>query len=344
MSIPSADTLLSRPNFLTVCLLALSMGLLSSCDIEKTEVAASGSIYVTASTPGGEPIIGAAISIDGVSRNLSTPDTVDNISVGQHEVSLFKLGYVESSLMVEVLADAVTPADISMDVANDGTIILQDVPEGTILLINSHQYTITSAPNEYIDMGFGSFQVSAYLPGFTTNLPALWSVNLSESEPIATISPTFTELEEGSTVGALAANFSLPCLEDSSIFTMADYRGKVIFLSFYFNACPPCLAEFPDIQEVYENPDLSNKIQFFGVNGQDPWGVFVNYLNDHPELGLEFPLLHDRTQTVRSTDYAVEVHPTNFLIDKTGIIRYRWGSITEELLLNSIEALLAEGE
>jgi peroxiredoxin len=343
MNISSFDAILSRSLIFILILILMSIGLLPGCDIEKTEVAASGSIYVTASTPGGDPIVGAAISIDGVAQNQSTPDTVDNVSVGQHEVSLFKLGYVESNLSVDVLADVVTPVEISMDVAHDGTIILQDAPEGTILLLNSNPYTVASAPNEYIDMGFGSFDVSAYLPGFATDYPALWPILLSESEPIVTISPTFTSVQGGSISGALAANFTLPSLADSSLFELADYRGKVILLTFYFNACPPCLAEFPEIQEVYENPLLEDKVQFFGVNGQDPWGVFVNYLTDHPELDLEFPLLHDRTQTVRSVDYEVDIHPTNFLIDKTGVIRYRWGAITQELLLNSIQTLLAEG-
>jgi peroxiredoxin len=313
----------------------MSTALLTSCDIEKSAVDAKGSVSVSASTPSGDPIIGAAISIDGVAQYQST--------VGLREISLFKLGYIESNLMVEVLADSVAPVEISMDVTHDGTIILQDAPEGTVLLINSNPYNITSAPNEYIDMGFGSFVVSAYLPDFATDLPALWPVLLSESNPIVIISFGFTEVEAGSVAGTLAANFNLPSLQDSSLFELANYRGKVVFVSFYFNACPPCLAEFPDIQEVYENPLLANKIQFFGVNGLDPWGLFVNYLIDHPELNLEFPLLHDRMQTVRSIDYAVEVHPTNFLIDKTGVIRYRWGSITQELLLNSIQSLLAEG-
>jgi peroxiredoxin len=344
MSTRSSDTILSHIIFSALCLFALCMGLLVSCDIEETQEVESGSVYVTASTHGGDLIIGAAISIDGIAQNQSTPDTVNNIPVGQHDVSLFKLGYVESNLIVDVPADVVIPVDISMNVAHDGTIILQDAPEGTVLLLNSNPYTVTSAPNEYVDMGFGSFDASAYLPGFATDLPALWTILLSESEPMITISPTFTAVQSGSDAGALAANFNLPSLEDSSLFELANYRGKVVFISFYFNACPPCLAEFPDIQAVYENPQLANKIQFFGINGQDPWGVFVNYLNDHPELGLEFPLLHDRMQTVRATDYAVEVQPTNFLIDKTGVIRYRWGGITEELLLNSIQALLAEGE
>jgi hypothetical protein len=51
----------------------MSTALLTSCDIEKSAVDAKGSVSVSASTPSGDPIIGAAISIDGVAQYQSTP-------------------------------------------------------------------------------------------------------------------------------------------------------------------------------------------------------------------------------------------------------------------------------
>jgi peroxiredoxin len=342
MIMTSLDKKFTSFALLLLCLTACWTLLFSSCDIEetKTETANIGMIFVTAITESGSPIEGAAISLDGIAQNKSTPDTIDNVSAGQHEVSVFKIGYVQASLAVNVVADQMANAEISLTVAHDGTIILQNAPEGIVLLLNGFPYDVTSALNEFVDMGFGNFDVSAYLPGLATDLPARWRAELSEANPIVTLTPTFTEVEAGSEVASLASDFLLPSLEDSSLYGLSNYRGKVVLVTFYFNNCAPCLIEFPHIQDAWEDPDFSGQFQVLAVNGQDPWTIFVMYPTLHPELGLTFPLLHDVTQQVRASDYNVTSHPANFLIDQTGVIRYRWGSISKELLYDAIQNLL----
>jgi len=250
-------------------LIALSLFafLFISCDIEESEIeeATSGSILVTTQTPEGGEIIGASVSLDGVVYYGLTPVTLTDVETGQHEVTVTKLGYSESSLTVNVVANEITPAVIEM--------------------------------------------------------PINW----------------------GSEIGNMAIDFTLPNL-DSTLYNLSDYDGKVVLLSFYTNNCAPCLIEFPHIQDVWENPDFADQIQFFGINGQDVWTIFQLYPIQQPQLGLTFPLLHDATQEVRRDDYNVCAHPANFLIDQNGVIRYRWGSITEELLVSSIQTLLDEAE
>ncbi|MFQ8759197.1 MAG: peroxiredoxin family protein [Intestinimonas sp.] len=35
--------------------------------------------------------------------------------------------------------------------------------------------------------------------------------------------------------------------------TLSDYQGKTVFLNFWATWCPPCKAEMPDIQALYED-------------------------------------------------------------------------------------------
>jgi len=41
---------------------------------------------------------------------------------------------------------------------------------------------------------------------------------------------------------------------------LADFKGKVVFLNFWGTWCPPCRAEYPSIQKLYEAK--KDKVQF----------------------------------------------------------------------------------
>ena len=41
--------------------------------------------------------------------------------------------------------------------------------------------------------------------------------------------------------------------------TLADYKGKIVFLNFWATWCPPCRAEMPDIQKLYERSPRDGK-------------------------------------------------------------------------------------
>ena len=49
-----------------------------------------------------------------------------------------------------------------------------------------------------------------------------------------------------------APDFELEDLEGTTM-TLASYRGKLVFLNFWATWCPPCRAEMPSMQELYDN-------------------------------------------------------------------------------------------
>ncbi|MEI7733960.1 MAG: TlpA disulfide reductase family protein [Ferruginibacter sp.] len=59
--------------------------------------------------------------------------------------------------------------------------------------------------------------------------------------------------------------------KDSAVFSNANLKGKVVFINFWFEACPPCVAEFDALNALY----LKYK--------NDPKFIFVSFSSDSLE-------------------------------------------------------------
>lgn len=117
--------------------------------------------------------------------------------------------------------------------------------------------------------------------------------------------------------------------------TLSDYKGKVIFLNFWATWCPPCRAEMPDIQALYEKyGENSEDVIVLGVaapkmgNEQDVAGI-TKFLSDNQ---YNYPVLMDETwQSFQ--DYQLTAFPTTFMINKEGqIFGYAQGGIDGRMM------------
>lgn len=321
-----------------VIVVVLVVLIVVGCEIEDTKTN-QGRIYVELRDSNGGLIDGARISLDGVQTPQTTPDTLKQVPVGTHTVGAVKPGYEPASVEVSVQEDQTTLAQMTAADAQIGAVEFPEAPDGTLILVNNTEFAVL--PPRLLQMGVGSWNVSAYLDGNMTNAPARWTVNVSPHDT-ATVNASFTPLTVGSSQGFLAPVFNLPSDLDSAMFRLQDYRGKIVLVSFFFYTCAPCLAEFPHIQAVYSDPAYAGWLEFFGLDATDPWAFFSIYRNTHADLGLTFPLLWDQQQTTRTIHYSVASCPSNFLIDPSGVIRYRWLGVSEGELRGAIESLIAE--
>lgn len=118
--------------------------------------------------------------------------------------------------------------------------------------------------------------------------------------------------------------------------SLADYRGKIVFLNFWATWCPPCRAELPYIEELYkeyqemEDPD----VVFLGVtfpgygSEQDIAGINA-FLEEN---GYTFPVLMD-TEASLMEPYYITAFPTTFLIDPDGnVLGYVPGGMTKGIM------------
>ncbi|RNI22579.1 TlpA family protein disulfide reductase [Rufibacter latericius] len=78
--------------------------------------------------------------------------------------------------------------------------------------------------------------------------------------PEAVPSPEKTVTSPASTSEMAGAGFRMTTLDGQSV-SFESLRGKVVFLNIWATWCPPCVAEMPNIQRLYEKVN-SPKIAF----------------------------------------------------------------------------------
>ncbi len=122
---------------------------------------------------------------------------------------------------------------------------------------------------------------------------------------------------------------------------LSDYKGKTVFLNFWATWCPPCKAEMPDIQKIYETYEKEgdDALIVLGVAGpgtgqeQDEEGIKA-FLEEN---GYTYPVVMDTTGEL-FMQYGVYSLPTTFMIDRDGnVFGYISGSLTEDMMHSIIE-------
>ena len=141
--------------------------------------------------------------------------------------------------------------------------------------------------------------------------------------------------------GFLAPDFTLDLLDGGQV-TLSDLRGKGVVINLWASWCPPCRAEMPAIQRVYER-SKGRGLEVLAVNTtyQDSERAALDFIQ---ELGLTFPVPLDRTGTV-SRSYQLRALPSTFFVDREGIIRkvIFGGPMSEATLQTAVEQILEGG-
>ena len=129
-----------------------------------------------------------------------------------------------------------------------------------------------------------------------------------------------------------------------NIHTLADYKGKVIFLNFWGTWCPPCRMEMPAIQALYEkygedDPDVAVLgVTFPGTGRERSKEEIADFLSEN---GYTYPTLMD-TSAGLMYQYGITAYPTTFMIDRGGnIYGYVSGALSEEMMESIIQQTLA---
>ncbi len=147
----------------------------------------------------------------------------------------------------------------------------------------------------------------------------------------------------GQWIGRQAQPFVLTDLEGAQ-HTLADYRGKVVFLNFWASFCEPCREEMPSMERLvrqYQDRGLVMIAISFDPDAQDARAFMAQFL---PGQRSAMTVLHDPQAQVGMA-YGTELLPETYLIDRDGravarfVNAYDWArpevqTLIEQLLLS----------
>ncbi len=144
----------------------------------------------------------------------------------------------------------------------------------------------------------------------------------------------------GVQIGAPVPAYSAFALNGDSV-SLAGQKGKVILLNVWATWCHPCRAEIPELREVHARYQ-SRGFDVVGVSvdadGSDE--VIAEFAK---EFQMQYPIWRDPGERI-STRFLIVGVPETFLIDRTGVLRWRKiGPIppNDSSLVNAIERALA---
>ncbi|MBO6522851.1 MAG: TlpA family protein disulfide reductase [Balneolaceae bacterium] len=142
-----------------------------------------------------------------------------------------------------------------------------------------------------------------------------------------------TEVDPGET---RKANYNMPLITlDGDRTSLSEFEGKTIFLNFWATWCPPCIAEMPNIQKLYDQLEDEEKVVFVMLSlDEDPEKARA-YM-DRKEFTMPVYFLAGRqpgvyNSTVVPTTYVISPEG-DIVVEKRGMAKYNTDEFRNFLL------------
>jgi thiol-disulfide isomerase/thioredoxin len=275
-----------------------------------------GSIWVNSNPPGGE------ILLDHVVTGLVTPDTLKEVPVGEHVISVTKEGFitVPDSVSISVTDNGFDSVSFDLLEPTKGTLKVISDPAGATICIDQQPQTELTPYVFFNSIPVGAHTISVFKEGYANDEPAKESVNVV-TQDTAEVDFVLSPAEVGKTVGNITPDFELE--DDYHVwYRFYAYRGWVTMINFWATDCTNCMKELPYLQQIYTDY-LADSLILFGINyggGQGTEG-FETISQVREQRHITFILLKGGGTSVKS-DYGVTLTPVTIILDRSGRIYY----------------------
>jgi thiol-disulfide isomerase/thioredoxin len=116
--------------------------------------------------------------------------------------------------------------------------------------------------------------------------------------------------------------------------SLGEYRGNVVLLNFWATWCPPCRAEIPDIEKVYQ-ARRGDGFVVLGIDVEESRESVAPFVE---AMGMSYPVLLDEGGQVLKMYRAIGL-PMSILLDQDGVIQVRHVGV---LTMEQLEDYLAQ--
>jgi cytochrome c biogenesis protein CcmG, thiol:disulfide interchange protein DsbE len=118
------------------------------------------------------------------------------------------------------------------------------------------------------------------------------------------------------TTGFLAPDFTLQTTTGDTI-QLSSLRGQPVIVNFWATWCPPCRAEMPEFEQIWQEYK-GQTLMILGVNQGENAATVERF--ERTLVDITFPILLDTTAEI-ANQYDVVALPTTFFIDAEGQIQ-----------------------
>jgi len=124
------------------------------------------------------------------------------------------------------------------------------------------------------------------------------------------IKPSVPELTQDFPVASMDFYFAD---KNGTVQSLEEYRGDVIFINVWATWCPPCIAEMPSIQSLYNNMQGVDNVTFLLISMDEEFSRAEEFM---ARRNFDLPIYHYRSRSIEA--YPSSVIPTTYVISPDG--------------------------
>ena len=140
---------------------------------------------------------------------------------------------------------------------------------------------------------------------------ALWIVTIACSVPENSESE---DVSGPAVEGRLAPQFSVKD-RSGQLYSLNDFRGKVVLVNFWATWCPPCIEEMPSMDSLQKTLD-QEKFSIIAISVDDSWDSVDTFIKSSD---LDLNIYSDFEGKVAKL-YGTHKVPETYILNKEGIV------------------------